>query len=131
VIIASNTSAALATKQSTTSTPIVVGSFIDPVGSGLVLSEARPGTNVTGMRSHLEGLCRSVFKPLIRAARTAGTTPIVRKASSSPGVNANKIQRAMPSNLLKMNEFKSAAAAPSSVNPQRRPRGSWPAQELF
>jgi putative ABC transport system substrate-binding protein len=56
VIIASNTSAALATKQSTTGIPIVVASLNDPVGSGLVVSEARPGTNVTGMRTNTEGL---------------------------------------------------------------------------
>jgi ABC-type uncharacterized transport system substrate-binding protein len=56
VIIVSNTAAALAIKQSTTSIPIVVAALNDPVGSGLVVSEARPGTNVTGMRTNLEGL---------------------------------------------------------------------------
>jgi hypothetical protein len=56
VIIAGNTSAALAIRQSTTNIPIVVGSMNDPVGSGPVVSEARPGTNVTGMRTNLEGL---------------------------------------------------------------------------
>jgi putative tryptophan/tyrosine transport system substrate-binding protein len=75
VIIASNTSAALAIKQSTTSIPIVVGSMTDPVGSGLVVSEARPGTNVTGMRTNLEGLpgkqlelAREVVGPVAKIA---------------------------------------------------------------
>ena len=75
VIIASNTAAALAIKQSTTSTPIVVGSLNDPVGFGLVVSEARPGTNVTGMRTNLEGLpgkqlelAREVVGPVAKIA---------------------------------------------------------------
>src|SRR5262245_37253626 len=75
VIVVGNTSAALAIKQSMTSTPIVVGSMNDPVGSGLVVSEARPGTNVTGMRSNLEGLpgkqlelAREVVGPVAKIA---------------------------------------------------------------
>jgi putative tryptophan/tyrosine transport system substrate-binding protein len=56
VIIASNSAGALALKQRTANIPIVVASLNDPVGSGLVVSEARPGMNVTGIRTHLEGL---------------------------------------------------------------------------
>jgi ABC-type uncharacterized transport system substrate-binding protein len=56
VIIVSNTSAALAIKQLAISTPIVVASLTDPVGSGLAVTEAHPGTNVTGIRTNLEGL---------------------------------------------------------------------------
>jgi putative ABC transport system substrate-binding protein len=75
VVIASNTSAALAIKQSTTGTPIVVAAMNDPVASGLALSEARPGTNVTGMRTNLEGLpgkqielAREVVGPVAKVA---------------------------------------------------------------
>jgi putative ABC transport system substrate-binding protein len=48
VVVASSTAAALALKQATESTPIVVLSSGDAVGSGLARSLARPGGNVTG-----------------------------------------------------------------------------------
>lgn len=56
VIIVPTTVAALAVRKATGNIPIVGVTLGDPVGSGLVLSEARPGTNVTGMRSWVEGL---------------------------------------------------------------------------
>jgi putative ABC transport system substrate-binding protein len=41
--------AVLATRQATSTIPIVFGIAVDPVGSGLVASLARPGANVTGL----------------------------------------------------------------------------------
>jgi putative ABC transport system substrate-binding protein len=49
VIVAQNTSAALAAKNATSTIPIIVVTAGDPVGSGLVSSLARPGGNVTGL----------------------------------------------------------------------------------
>jgi putative ABC transport system substrate-binding protein len=56
VIVASTTNGALATKQATASIPIVGVNLTDPVGFGLIVSEAHPGTNVTGILFRLEGL---------------------------------------------------------------------------
>ena len=56
VIVASATAGALAAKQASTSIPIVGVNLTDPVNFGLVASEARPGTNVTGILAQLEGM---------------------------------------------------------------------------
>jgi putative tryptophan/tyrosine transport system substrate-binding protein len=48
VILAATTSAVLALKRTTSIVPIVFVGVIDPVGSGLVASLARPGGNATG-----------------------------------------------------------------------------------
>jgi ABC-type uncharacterized transport system substrate-binding protein len=49
VIVASNSLAARAVQQATTTIPIVVPIMGDPVGDGLVASLARPGRNITGL----------------------------------------------------------------------------------
>jgi putative ABC transport system substrate-binding protein len=51
VIVTAATGPALAAKKATTTIPIVMASQSDPVGTGLVVSLARPGTNVTGLSS--------------------------------------------------------------------------------
>src|SRR5262249_49190908 len=56
VIVTGNTAATLAARRATTSIPIVAASLTDPVGLGLAASEARPGTNVTGILLRVEGL---------------------------------------------------------------------------
>src|SRR3954463_10826436 len=49
VIVASNSLAARAVQQATTTIPIVVPVMGDPVGDGLVASLGRPGRNITGL----------------------------------------------------------------------------------
>src|SRR5262245_2728139 len=56
VIVVGTTPGVLAAKQATASIPIVGVNLIDPAGFGLVASEARPGTNVTGILFRLEGM---------------------------------------------------------------------------
>jgi putative ABC transport system substrate-binding protein len=53
LIVASTTPAVIAAKQATSVIPIVMTTAIDPVGTGLVASLARPGGNVTGLSNQL------------------------------------------------------------------------------
>jgi ABC-type uncharacterized transport system substrate-binding protein len=56
VIVAINTSASLAAKRATVTTPIVIARVSDPVRTGLVASFARPGGNITGLSSFADEL---------------------------------------------------------------------------
>src|SRR5262245_32465554 len=49
VLVTHSTPGALATKQATSTIPIVVAAVGDPVDRGLVVSLARPGGNLTGL----------------------------------------------------------------------------------
>jgi putative tryptophan/tyrosine transport system substrate-binding protein len=56
VLVTSNTAATVAAKRATASIPIVGIAMTDPINVGLIVSEARPGTNVTGVLLRLDGL---------------------------------------------------------------------------
>jgi putative tryptophan/tyrosine transport system substrate-binding protein len=52
IIVASNSTAARAAKKVTNTIPIVLAQGSDPIQSGLVVSFARPGGNVTGLTNY-------------------------------------------------------------------------------
>jgi putative ABC transport system substrate-binding protein len=52
VFIAPGSTQAVVVKKVTTTISIVVPVLADPVGLGLVASEARPGGNLMGLRAH-------------------------------------------------------------------------------
>src|SRR5262245_57495386 len=56
VIVAANLQAAIAAKDATRTIPIVCALLDDPVGLGLIRSDAKPGGNVTGLLTSLPGL---------------------------------------------------------------------------
>src|SRR5262249_34040873 len=56
IVLAGPTVAVLAANKAMASVPIVGINMTDPVGLGLVASEARPGSNVTGILTRVEGL---------------------------------------------------------------------------
>ena len=56
LIVTTGTPASLAVKKATTSVPLVMVAVGDPVDTGLVASLARPGGNITGIHSTVEGL---------------------------------------------------------------------------
>ncbi|MEP6601814.1 MAG: ABC transporter substrate-binding protein [Nitrospirota bacterium] len=66
---------ALAARHSTRSIPIVFGTGIDPVGSGLVVSLSHPGGNVTGVVNVIESLTPKrleLLHEMLPAARRIG-----------------------------------------------------------
>jgi putative ABC transport system substrate-binding protein len=70
VIVSINTTASLAAKRATQTTPIVIARVSDPVRSGLVASFARPGGNITGVSNfsdELSGKRLGLIRELIPA----------------------------------------------------------------
>jgi putative ABC transport system substrate-binding protein len=75
VIVSINTTASLAAKRATQTTPIVIARVSDPVRSGLVTSFARPGGNITGVSNFSDelsgkrlGLIRGLIPAVSRLA---------------------------------------------------------------
>jgi len=56
VIVTQGTASVIAARQATAVIPIVFAGVADPVGTGLVTSLARPGSNVTGLSNQLVDL---------------------------------------------------------------------------
>jgi putative ABC transport system substrate-binding protein len=56
VIVVANPQAAVAAKDATKTIPIVGALLDDPVGLGLIKSDARPGGNLTGLLTSVPGL---------------------------------------------------------------------------
>jgi putative ABC transport system substrate-binding protein len=95
VIVAVSGAATKAAQQATRTIPIVMSVVIDPVGSGLVASLARPGGNVTGltiMASDLVGKQLELLKEVVpKVSRVAllwnpanpGGAPQLRQAEAA------------------------------------------------
>jgi len=73
VIVATSTPCALAAKQASATIPIVLPNMVDPIGSGLVESLARPGGNVTGLSFYgpvLSGKRLQLLKEVVPSLET-------------------------------------------------------------
>jgi putative ABC transport system substrate-binding protein len=93
VLLASGTAAALAARKATTELPIVFAAVADPVGSGLVASLARPGSNVTGA---------TTINRELQAKRVDLLTQVLPKASRI----ASLFSASDPSNTAGVESFK-------------------------
>jgi putative ABC transport system substrate-binding protein len=72
VIVANPTPAVVAAKRATSTIPIVMAPAGDPVGTGLVVSLARPGGNVTGVSfasGEATAKCVEIIKEALPSAR--------------------------------------------------------------
>src|SRR5262249_15911072 len=98
LIVATGTTSALAAKEATTSIPIVVANTSDPVGTGLVMSLAHPGGNITGFTSsafevntkRLE-ILKDTFPKLTRVG-------VLRPPGRSAGIE-NQLKELRPASL--------------------------------
>src|ERR1044071_7804986 len=82
LIVVSGRAPGLAAKKATTSIPIVMTSFPDPVGEGLVASLARPGGNVTGLSSLSSELNSKRLEILRDAVPKLARVGILRQAGA-------------------------------------------------
>jgi putative ABC transport system substrate-binding protein len=72
-VIVTSGAAVVAAKQATSTIPIVFGVAIDPVGSGLVQSLAKPGGNITGLSiqsTDLAGKRIEILREVVPGIRT-------------------------------------------------------------
>jgi ABC-type uncharacterized transport system substrate-binding protein len=68
VIVLGGTSVVPVAQRATATIPIVMGSSIDPVGSGYVASLARPGGNITGLANSTDDTTPKQLELLLTAA---------------------------------------------------------------
>ena len=85
VIVTAGGAAVMALKQATPAIPIIFAAAGDPVGSGLVASLARPGSNVTGLSIQapdLAGKRLEIFRELVPGLRRLA----IMGNANAPGV---------------------------------------------
>jgi len=99
VIVAVTTTAAAALRRETTTTPVVFVNVVDPIGSGLVASLARPGGNFTGF-IHFEPSMAGKWLEMLKQVAPAITHVAVLfspKTLPSHGLYVRAIEAAAPS----------------------------------
>jgi putative tryptophan/tyrosine transport system substrate-binding protein len=77
IIVTASAAAAVAAKHATSSIPIVTIFTADPVGSGLAVSLARPGGNLTGLSNIMEDTAGKELELLKTAAPNANRIAIL------------------------------------------------------
>jgi putative tryptophan/tyrosine transport system substrate-binding protein len=84
IVTAGGTLAALAAKQATTTLPIVFAVVGDPIAEGLVVSLARPGSNVTGLSNVTNDLVGKWLELLKQVVPGVNLVAILLKPDSMP-----------------------------------------------
>jgi putative tryptophan/tyrosine transport system substrate-binding protein len=103
VIVAIDPPAAFAAKKATASLPIVAAILNDPVRLGMIASYARPGGNVTGILSQVEGLPGKqveIAQELIPGLTALGV--LVNPANATHGYQRQEIEAAATSRGIKI-----------------------------
>jgi ABC-type uncharacterized transport system substrate-binding protein len=103
VVAAQNT--ALATKNATTTIPIVIASVADPVGAGLVASLARPGGNVTGLSNLATELNTKRLEVLKDAVPKLARVALLLPTRAGPTLQLKELRPAAVVLKLKLEEI--------------------------
>jgi putative tryptophan/tyrosine transport system substrate-binding protein len=113
LIVATGRAPALAAKSATTTIPIVMTSFPDPVAAGVVASLARPGGNVTGLSNLAPELNTKRLEILKDAVPKLARVGYLQQAGSPvPGdLPLKDLRAAAPVLKLKLEEIKAEANA--------------------
>jgi putative ABC transport system substrate-binding protein len=106
VIVTRGTPAALAAKQATRTTPVIITGVGDPVRQGVVASLARPGGNITGLSAAVTDIYPKrvhLLKELVpRAARLAGLFNMGNPALPPQWKEVDKAARALGIETLQL-----------------------------
>jgi len=86
VVLASTTAAVLQLQRASRTVPIVFVSAIDPVGSGLITSMARPGGNITGFVIFEYALAAKWLELLKEIAPGVKRVAVLRDATVASGI---------------------------------------------
>jgi putative ABC transport system substrate-binding protein len=116
ILMGSSDSVAFVLRAQTTTIPIVFALGDDPVGTGLVVSLAHPGGNVTGLSfagEETAGRELQLLKTMVPAARRVGVLTNPNSKSAAPIVAA--LQRAAAS--LQTEVFVAKATTPPDIEP--------------
>jgi putative ABC transport system substrate-binding protein len=103
VIVAAPTPPALAAQQATRTMPIVVAHMSDHVEAGLVTSLARPGGNVTGMRSLQAELAGKRLELLKEAFPNVSRVAVFGGRGPSPGERRQMREMESAAQTLELN----------------------------
>lgn len=111
LIVATGSEPTFAAKNATTSIPIVMTSFPDPVGEGVVASLARPGANVTGFSSLTSELNSKRLEILKDAVPKLDRVGYLRQAGTPARGNLrlSDLRAAAPVLKLKLEEIETQA----------------------
>jgi putative ABC transport system substrate-binding protein len=113
LIVATGRAPGLAAKSATTTIPIVMTSFPDPIAAGLVASLARPGGNVTGLSNLSSELSTKRLEILKDAVPSLTRVGLLRQAGSPvpEDLPLKDIRAAAPVLRLKLEEIETEADA--------------------
>jgi putative ABC transport system substrate-binding protein len=111
LIAVSGRAPGLAAKKATTTIPIVMLSFPDPVAAGMIASLARPGGNVTGLSSLNPELDTKRLEILKDSVPKLSTVGVLRQAGAPESVDvpSEELRVAAPALKLKLEEIETEA----------------------
>jgi putative tryptophan/tyrosine transport system substrate-binding protein len=113
LIVVSGRAPGLTARKATTTIPIVMMSFPDPVSAGMVASLARPGGNVTGLSSLTNELDSKRLEILKDTVSKLSRVGLLRQAGTpeSTDLPLNELRAAAPVLKIKLEQIEAATDA--------------------